>query len=53
MNKSPQENYASELHIFTPLQSFDSKFKILIATEVHQFFQHLGNQHLMAHQMAQ
>ena len=43
----------SELHIFTPFcKFFDSKFKIPITTEIQQIFQHLGNRHLTAQQMA-
>ena len=51
--KKKKKKGASELHILTPLQIFDSKFKIPIATEIRQFFRHLGNQHLTAHQTAQ
>ena len=40
-------------YFYTSLQIFDSKFKIAIATEVRQLFQHLGNRHLTAHQTAQ
>ena len=50
----PNKKDSSELHIFTPfLPILGSKFKIPIATEKEQLFQHLTNQHLMIQQMAQ
>ena len=40
-------------YLYTFLHILSSKFKIPIATEISEFFQHLGNQHLMAQQTAQ
>ena len=39
-------------YLYTFLHILSSKFKIPIATEISEFFQHLGNRHLMAQQMA-
>ena len=38
LHQKKKKKGASELHILTPLQIFDSKFKIPIATEIRQFF---------------
>ena len=40
-------------YLYTFLHILSSKFKIPIATEISEFFRHLGNRHLMAQQMAQ
>ena len=40
------------IYFYTSVQIFDSKFQIPIATNSYDFFRHLGNRHLTAHQMA-
>ena len=50
----PTKKTYSELYIFTPLSKcLAQNSNILIATEIQELCQHLGNWHLMAHQMAQ
>ena len=49
----PKKRGSSKLHIFTPLcKNFGLKYKTPIATKIGELFRHLGNWHLMAHQMA-
>ena len=52
--KEKKKKSSSALYIFTPLcQFFASKYQIAIATKISEFFQHLDNRHLTAHQTAQ
>ena len=41
------------MYFYTSVPIFDSKFQIPIATKISEFFRHLHNRHLMAHQTAQ
>ena len=41
------------LYVYTFLQIYGSKFKIHIATEIWELFQHLGNQYLKVQQITQ
>ena len=41
------------IYFYTSVPIFDSKFKIPIATNSYDFFRHLENWHLTAHQTAQ
>ena len=53
VNQIKKKNVFQVTHFYTSLQIFGSKFKIPITTEIWELFQHLGNRHLMAHQIAQ
>ena len=53
VNQKKKKKVVQHYIFYTSLPIFDSKFKIPIATKDSEFFQHLDNRHLMAHQMAQ
>ena len=40
------------MYFYTSVPIFDSKFQIPIATKISEFFRHLDNWHLTAHQTA-
>ena len=51
-NKKKQKKAIGIIYFYTSVQILDSKFQIPIATNSYDFFRHLGNRHLTAHQMA-
>ena len=51
--KKKKEKCIKFTYLYTFLHILSSKFKIPIATEISEFFQHLGYRHLMAQQTAQ
>ena len=40
------------MYFYTSVRIFDSKFQIPIPTKISEFFRHLDNRHLTAHQTA-
>ena len=52
-NQKKKKKCIRVTYFYTFLQIFGSKFKIPIATEMGELFQHLGNRHLMAQQTAE
>ena len=54
MDQKKKKKKASRIiYFYISVPIFDSKFQIPIATKISEFFRHLDNRHLMAHQMAQ
>ena len=51
--KKKKKKPSGRIYFYTSLQIFDSKFQIPIATKISEFFRHLDNWHLTAHQTAQ
>ena len=51
--KKKKKNLIGRIYFYTSVPIFDSKFKIPIATKISEFFRHLDNRHLTAHQTAQ
>ena len=51
--KKKKKKLIGRIYFDTSVPIFDSKFKIPIATKISEFFRHLDNQHLTAHQTAQ
>ena len=51
--KKKKKKLIGRIYFYTSVHIFDSKFQIPIATKISEFFRHLDNRHLTAHQMAQ
>ena len=51
--KRNKKSAIGRIYFYTSVPIFDSKFQIPIATTSFDFFRHLDNRHLTAHQMAQ
>ena len=51
--KKKKKRLIGRICFYASVHIFDSKFQKPIATKISEFFQHLDNRHLMAHQMAQ
>ena len=51
--KKKKKKPIGRIYFYTSVQILDSKFQIPIATKSYDFFRHLDNRHLTAHQTAQ
>ena len=51
--KEEKKNPIGRIYFYTSVHIFDSKFQIPTATTSYDFFRHLDNRHLTAHQTAQ
>ena len=51
--KKKKKKPIGRIYFYTSVPIFDWKFQIPIATKSYDFFRHLGNRHLMAHQTEQ
>ena len=51
--KKEKKKPIGRIYFYTSVPIFDSKFQIPIATTRDDFFRHLDNRHLTAHQTAQ
>ena len=53
IKQKKKKKVIARIYFYTSLPIFDWKFQIPITTKISEFFRHLHNQHLMAHQTAQ
>ena len=51
--KKKKKKLIGIIYFYTSVPIFASKYQIAIATKISEFFQHLDNRHLTAHQTAQ
>ena len=53
IKKKKEKKAIGRIYFYTSVHIFDSQFQIPMATNRYDFFRHLDNRHLTAHQTAQ